>query len=131
VCVMDRSGSMSGDKLRLCKETLNFTIKQLHSKDRLAVVAYDNEVSTPLDLCNMDTRGKELAKRAVQRIEVHRMWRLTTNTKVWWVYRLVCWFIEGSGYHSEKSNCGRWSGLLSPTVNRRVCLLACVQLCSL
>lgn len=66
---MDRSGSMSGDKLRLCKETLNFTIKQLHSKDRLAVVAYDNEVITPLDLCYMDPRGKELATRAVQKIE--------------------------------------------------------------
>lgn len=66
---MDRSGSMSGEKIKLCKETLLFSAKQLHSKDRLAVVAYDNDVTIPLDLCNMDQRGKELAARAIQRIE--------------------------------------------------------------
>lgn len=72
MCVIDRSGSMSGDKLRLCKETLNFTIKQLHSKDRLAVVAYDNTVTTPLDLCYMDSRGKELVSTAVLYLLIFR-----------------------------------------------------------
>jgi len=68
VCVIDRSGSMSGPKLQLSKETLNFTIRQLQAKDRLAIVSYDHAVAVDLGLTQMDQKGKELAVTAVAKI---------------------------------------------------------------
>ena len=41
VCVLDRSGSMSGEKLNLCKKTLVFLISNvLSSADRLGLVVF-------------------------------------------------------------------------------------------
>lgn len=44
--VLDRSGSMAGDKLRLVKEAVTFGIGQLTSRDHAAVVVYDHQVQT-------------------------------------------------------------------------------------
>ena len=41
VCVIDKSGSMSGDKLALLKETLMYLIDQLNSRDRLAIISFN------------------------------------------------------------------------------------------
>lgn len=43
VCVVDQSGSMSGEKMNLLKETLNYIIEQLNDFDRLAIVSFDTE----------------------------------------------------------------------------------------
>jgi len=69
VASIDRSGSMSGDKLQLAKETLSFTVKQLQSKDRFGLVVYDDNVSTVLDPVIMDSMGKERAKIAIGAVE--------------------------------------------------------------
>jgi Ca-activated chloride channel family protein len=42
--VVDRSGSMSGEKLHLAKLAVEQSIGRLHDDDRFAIVAYDNEV---------------------------------------------------------------------------------------
>jgi Ca-activated chloride channel homolog len=42
--VVDRSGSMSGQKLRLAKLAVEQSIARLHGDDRFAIVVYDNEV---------------------------------------------------------------------------------------
>jgi Ca-activated chloride channel family protein len=43
--VLDRSGSMTGEKLERAKEAACFTVRHLTGADRVAVVAYDDEVS--------------------------------------------------------------------------------------
>src|SRR5690349_7075581 len=42
--VIDRSGSMGGDKIRYAQEAACFVVDQLDERDRAAVVAYDDEV---------------------------------------------------------------------------------------
>lgn len=44
--VLDRSGSMQGEKLRHAKAAAMFAIQQLQSEDRVAVTIYDDEVET-------------------------------------------------------------------------------------
>ena len=44
--VIDRSGSMGGEKLRLAKEAAVKAIGMLSPGDRVALVAYDTEVQT-------------------------------------------------------------------------------------
>ena len=42
--VLDRSGSMGGDKIRLAREAVVAALRRLEPRDRFSVVAYDNEV---------------------------------------------------------------------------------------
>jgi Ca-activated chloride channel family protein len=44
--VVDRSGSMSGDKLQLAKEAVDAAIRHLTDDDRAALVVFDNEIDT-------------------------------------------------------------------------------------
>lgn len=41
VCVVDQSGSMSGEKMRLLKQTLIYITEQMNDLDRLAIVSFD------------------------------------------------------------------------------------------
>lgn len=41
ICVVDQSGSMSGEKINLLKRTLNYIVEQLNENDRLAVVSFN------------------------------------------------------------------------------------------
>jgi len=40
VCVVDQSGSMSGEKMTLLKQTLIYITEQLNDLDRLAIVSF-------------------------------------------------------------------------------------------
>ncbi|CAF4063890.1 unnamed protein product [Rotaria sp. Silwood2] len=42
VCVVDQSGSMSGAKMILLKQTLMYITEQLTELDRLAIISFDN-----------------------------------------------------------------------------------------
>lgn len=44
--VIDRSGSMSGEKLEYAKQAAKFVVQQLEPSDRVSVVSYDNRVRT-------------------------------------------------------------------------------------
>ena len=44
--VLDRSGSMSGDKLAAARDAAAMLVQRLHPDDTVSVVAYDDEVST-------------------------------------------------------------------------------------
>ena len=50
--VIDRSGSMSGSKLTLVKETMQFLLTQLTARDSVSVVAYDTQVRPLPKFCN-------------------------------------------------------------------------------
>ncbi len=68
VLVIDVSGSMSGSKIYLAKDTVNFVISQLSSKDRLGIVLFSSSTSILLQLTLMDTQGKTQASHQVQQI---------------------------------------------------------------
>merc|ERR1719197_58645 len=68
VAVVDKSGSMSGDKISSLKETLTFVINEMSKKDRLAIVEYDTNVKTTLSLTVMDDNGKRLANTVAKNI---------------------------------------------------------------
>ena len=52
--VLDRSGSMSGRKLDLVKQTSSFLLSQLNQDDRVGVVVYDDDVrSAPNARCEV------------------------------------------------------------------------------
>ncbi len=58
--VLDRSGSMSGDKIRLAKQAIEEAIARLHDDDRFAIVVYDDRV----DVVVPGTRATPDARRA-------------------------------------------------------------------
>src|SRR4051812_6733165 len=60
VFVVDRSGSMSGEKIEQAKGAAKFVLDNLHEGDLFNIVAYDSEISTfrpELEKFNADTRA--------------------------------------------------------------------------
>lgn len=66
VAVVDRSGSMSGSKMKAMKEALMFLVSHgLQKDDKFALVAFDNNVDLRLPVMTMDAAGK---KKAVEMV---------------------------------------------------------------
>jgi len=66
VAVVDRSGSMSGAKMKTMKDTLMFLVqKGLMACDSFALVTFDDKVAVPLGMVKMGGGGKQLALDAV------------------------------------------------------------------
>jgi uncharacterized protein YegL len=42
ICVLDVSGSMSGQKIQLLKETMKFLVETLTPSDRLCIITFNN-----------------------------------------------------------------------------------------
>lgn len=70
VAVIDRSGSMQGDKMNLMKQTLDLLVKRagLKEGDRLSLVSFDREVKLELPLTGMDDTGRNAASAVVKRL---------------------------------------------------------------
>lgn len=58
VAVIDRSGSMGGNKLELVKKTLHFVVSQLTERDRLALIVYDDTVDVIFSLTAVSSANK-------------------------------------------------------------------------
>lgn len=60
VAVLDKSGSMRGEKLQLVVKTLKFMLRHLSERDALGLVAYGTEVNilAPLTYCNAEGRAR-------------------------------------------------------------------------
>merc|ERR1712000_193830 len=69
VAVVDKSGSMSGAKMKSLKKTLEFIVAELGKNDMLGIVEYDTHVSTSLPMTKMDQNGKQLAQQVVTKLE--------------------------------------------------------------
>ena len=87
VAVVDRSGSMSGQKLALVKEALSYLITQLKACDRLSVVAFDHRVSHIFGLKRCSEQGRLSMDRSVQ-TDLHA--RGGTNIKSGLTFGLDC-----------------------------------------
>ena len=68
VAVIDKSGSMAGEKLKLVKLTLEFVLKQLKEDDRLSIVTYDDHVYVDFQLSKMSKGNREEALGRIKRI---------------------------------------------------------------
>ena len=69
---MDRSGSMSGQKMMLMKQTLNLLVTRsgLQAQDKLGIVVFDHDVQILLPLTSMDQAGRLKAKAAIDAVYV-------------------------------------------------------------
>jgi Ca-activated chloride channel homolog len=63
--VLDRSGSMSGDKIRLARETIIEALGRLDPRDRFSIVAYDDVVEVVVE---GTAATAEARARAIQRL---------------------------------------------------------------
>ena len=68
-CVLDRSGSMAGSRLKLVAETCHFLVDQLGEDDMLSLVSYSGTVRVDLPLLRMTGHAKALAHRVVEGIQ--------------------------------------------------------------
>jgi Mg-chelatase subunit ChlD len=64
VVALDISGSMHGNKLELCKKTLELLIRHLLPQDRFGLVAYESDASTevPLQFMTPDNKTSTLQR---------------------------------------------------------------------
>ena len=70
--VLDRSGSMHGDKIEHAREAILQGIRSLRDQDRFAVVAYDDEIDVVVPTGPATPEARTAAARAVARIEPRR-----------------------------------------------------------
>ena len=70
VAVLDRSGSMRGQKMMLMKQTLNLLVTRsgLQAQDKLGIVVFDHNVQIVLPLTSMDQAGRLKAKAAIDAV---------------------------------------------------------------
>ncbi len=66
--VLDRSGSMSGEKIRYAREAAAFLVRRLRPADVVSVVAFDNEVATVAEPATGE--GQTGLPAEIERIEV-------------------------------------------------------------
>jgi len=79
--VLDRSGSMSGEKLELVKEATLTGLALLRTDDRAALVIYDHDVETIHYLSPCDTRAKARLSRVLKGVDS----RGSTNLSDGWL----------------------------------------------
>ncbi|CAF1267009.1 unnamed protein product [Didymodactylos carnosus] len=60
VCVVDRSGSMQGEKIALLKQTLSYIVEQLKSTDRLSIISFNTVAIDVLGGLKMMTTDKKV-----------------------------------------------------------------------
>jgi hypothetical protein len=68
VAVLDKSGSMRGDKLGLLTQTMLFMLRNLSERDALGLVAYDIEVSVLAPLTHCTASGRRRLEAALNRL---------------------------------------------------------------
>ncbi|CAF2652620.1 unnamed protein product [Rotaria sp. Silwood2] len=66
VCVVDQSGSMSGMKMRLLKQTLVYIVEQLNDLDRLAIISFNTQAyNRSHGLKRMNQQNQQILMRTI------------------------------------------------------------------
>jgi Ca-activated chloride channel family protein len=68
--VIDRSGSMSGEKLEYAKQAAMFVIDRLEENDRCALVIYDDQVHLLSSSTKMSVTNRDEMKRLIRNIRI-------------------------------------------------------------
>jgi len=79
--VLDRSGSMGGQKIALARQAVDRALGAVDDRDRFAVVVYDNEVEVVTPLAAGSQAAKSLARERLASIDA----RGTTNLGGGWL----------------------------------------------
>ena len=69
VAVIDRSGSMSGEKLPLVKKTLLFVVSQLTAADRICLIVYDDTVDLIFNLTRVTAENKPEIESKIEGVQ--------------------------------------------------------------
>ena len=64
--VLDRSGSMGGEKLEYARQAAIYVLDQLSERDRVALVAYDDQVTLLSDSVLVTSEARQALKRSIQ-----------------------------------------------------------------
>jgi ADP-ribosylglycohydrolase/Mg-chelatase subunit ChlD len=67
--VLDRSGSMQGEKLESVKRAATYLIDQMAENDRVSVVTFDDEVTVIAESVLIDPSSREKLKRSVKAVK--------------------------------------------------------------
>lgn len=67
--VLDRSGSMAGNKMELVKKSTEFMVEQLQEGDYVGVVSYSNDVTQDVPLTAIERNTKNRVRSSIQEIE--------------------------------------------------------------
>jgi Ca-activated chloride channel family protein len=67
--VLDRSGSMGGDKIRLARDAVRQGLQLLRADDRFALVAYDNEIDLVVESVPASAEAKRNALAKLAQID--------------------------------------------------------------
>ena len=79
--VIDRSGSMSGAKIKAAKAAARGVVARLGDEDVLSVVDFDSEITTLLSGVRLDRKGRKKAMKAIGRLSA----RGSTNLAGGWL----------------------------------------------
>lgn len=69
VLVIDRSGSMAGDKIDRARTAARHFVKRLQDGDQLAIVTYGTDVSVDMPLTRVDGQSRARALRLISEVE--------------------------------------------------------------
>lgn len=78
--VLDRSGSMGGEKIRLVREAAKQAVQRLGEKDQCAIVVYDNEITCLAPLAPVTPAHRELLLAQLDAVDA----RGSTNLSGGW-----------------------------------------------
>lgn len=67
--LIDRSGSMAGDKIQAARQSAERLLYQLADGDRIGIVSYGSDVNVDLPLTTIDPLSRSVARRTLARIE--------------------------------------------------------------
>ena len=67
--VLDRSGSMSGSKIRLAREAVRQALQNLRPDDRFSLVVYDEEITTVVESTPASAEARRNAVKRLGRID--------------------------------------------------------------
>lgn len=79
--VLDRSGSMAGDKLETAKEAARLVIERLDERDRVAVVVFDDRIDLLQRAEVVTAQVRQAAQTAIERVQA----RSTTALHEGWL----------------------------------------------
>ena len=68
IAVLDKSGSMGGEKLASVQTTMEFVASKLTERDQLAIVEYDTNVAVTLPITSMDESGKAKSEQIINKL---------------------------------------------------------------
>ena len=69
ICVIDISGSMQGEKIKLVKESLKILVDMMEEKDRIALVLFDQKAKLYFNLEYLTKENKDKLKAQIEKIE--------------------------------------------------------------